>query len=196
MASTSVTMSDTGVPLGVLYAVGGPGRYEFLIEGLLVRGGGDHNAALKFKLKSASADKVFSVYIRITGARHVQTSACPPFPSEAGARNRDHEDLWDGVWEFTGYCPGQGIPVRGLYSPLSRNGVVFLWQAHVDDYGCDGCRRDLHRFFADPDVRTGLLALERAKTHMFCGSIVGELYNRCENCLELFRELRQSCELP
>lgn len=181
-----------GVPLGSFFITGGPGKYEFLIEGLLQE---SDLRVLRFHLKIPEGCVPW-VPVRVTGAKKVSSSACPPFPAEISGGPKDHDLVWEEAWEFAGFVPGHGVPVRGIYSPVSRKGVAFLWQAHADDYGCPGCRRDLLRFFSDPDERTGLLALERAMVHMFSGSYLGELYNRCEECLTLFRELRQSCDLP
>jgi hypothetical protein len=197
MAPTDSTrMSDTLIPLGEMIIVSGPGRYEFLIEGLNARGVGDAHWSLRFGLRHRDRNKIHFVTIRVTGARHLPSSDCPVLPAEIGQRILDHDMQWQDAWEFTGYCPGYSVPVRGIFSTRSRRGVAFLWLAHVDTYTCACCRHDLHRFFMDADVRTAMLALERAKGHMYRGSIVGELTVRCEECFRLFRELRRSCELP
>lgn len=194
MAPTgSISTNESGIPLGNVLITGGPSKYDFLIEGLHIRGGGDHAGQQEFKLTYGEFVEE-PVYIRVTSVRQMPAWLCPPWPGVVGETR--HELLWSDAWEFKGFCPGEGVPVRGIYGTHSRKGVAHLWQAHVDDYGCDGAKRDLAAFFLRHNSREALLALERAMGHMARGSVVGQYHIDCKKCWELFKQLRLSCDLP
>jgi hypothetical protein len=76
-------------------------------------------------------------------------------------------------------------------------GVYHFWLIALAGHReCNECRRDIHQFFADRTNSVALLALTRAMEHMVRGSALGGYHIDCEPCWKLFRELRQSCELP
>jgi hypothetical protein len=189
----TVRLTEEGIPLGTVFITGGPSKYDFLVAGLHTIGGGDYAGQHEFKLTYGDYLEK-QVNIRVTGVRQMPAWLCPFLPGFSD--DRQHNLVWSEAWEFDGYCPGHGVPVRGIYSPMSRKGLAFLWQAHVDDYGCAGCKHDLHVFFANHDNNTAMLALGRAMGHMVRGSAVGGYHVDCPQCWDLFQQLRRTCELP
>ncbi len=184
----SIRLAD-GTPVGTCFITKGPSKFDFFHRGLFNRSDAARWTGLDFQLAG-----LYEVRVGIQSARQLESWLCPELPSELSCG--DSERDWQDAWEFTGYVPGEGIPVRGIYDVHTRKGVVHLWQAHVDDYGCVGAKHDLHMYFANGDNTVALLALERATKHMARGSVVGGHHVDCKECWELFKELRRSCELP
>ncbi len=166
----------------------GPDKYTFLFEGLLDRTYDGRNH--EFVINGRKMD------VCIRGGRQIPSWQCPNIPGIAEGRV---EYEWADAWEFSGYAYDErGVHgVQGIYSPKSRRGVYHLWLMQVPKGdGCPDARQDLHAFFANRDNDQALLALERAMRHMVRGTAVGGHHIDCEECWELFRALRQTCELP
>ena len=174
----------------VCYGDKGPDKWAFQMEGVLDEKyeGRDHEFTVDGK----------KMKITICDARRLPSWQCPTHP-QIDPDRQDYE--WAEAWEFHGVGHvqgvGQGCHVLGIYSPRSRKGVFHFWPialaGHLD---CSGCRRDLHQFFADRTNSVALLALTRAMEHMVRGSALGGYRVDCEPCWDLFKQLRQSCELP
>ena len=94
------------------------------------------------------------------------------------------------VERFLAVTSGDRCSVFSIALLRCHVGVVVSWA------GASGCRRDLHQFFADRTNSVALLALTRAMEHMVRGSALGGYRVDCEPCWDLFKQLRQSCELP
>lgn len=165
------------------YGNKGPDKFTFLMEGILDRtyDGRDHEFTIDGK----------KVLISITGGRPLPAWQCPSHPEIS--QDRQPYD-WEEAWEFSGY--GDGCAVRGIYSVRSRKGVYHFWKLYVAEEGCPAAQRDLHLFFAARGNSDALLALTRAMDHMVRGTAAGGHHVDCAECWELFRTLRNTCELP
>lgn len=172
----------------VLYGTKGPDKWSFLMDGVLDPQAGRDNARFhEFTIEGRPWQ------ISIENARPIPAWQCPPHPAIELGRH-DHD--WSEAWEFTGIVSG-GHHVLAIYSPWSRKGVFLFWDirlaGHMD---CTDCRQDIHTFFAVKGNSDALLALTRAMEHMVRGSALGGYHVDCVDCWGLFRQLRQSVELP
>lgn len=163
----------------VLYGNGGPDKWDFIHQGVLDR---RHNGTPHtFTIGGKKTD------MRIVAARQIPSWQCPPHP-DINPEQRSY--LWSEAWEFSGV--GDLGRILGIYSTTSRRGVYHVWPIRlVDPKSCKDSRMDIFRFFTDVTNSEALMALTRAMEHMVRGSALGGYHVDCEECWDVFKQLRQ-----
>lgn len=184
---TDHNRDSDGWPSGSFWVTKGPGKYEFLIDGLLIRPDGEGSQMFVI-------DNV-DVPIRIMGARKTDFWSCPELPDEFKSRMGPFRD-WADAWEFTGYVPGYAIGVRAVYSPVSRLGRFDLWGQSTQEYTCGVAKQDLERFFyCTMSDGTAEAALRRVMIHMTRGNgVIGGQRIHCHVCWDVYAAMKFSAK--